>query len=101
MEDVKKQVISLSKGKRLVMYDAWRTIGLFNFSEQQLSRMKICDLKTTSQAPESGPEEEPLSFWEMVGQKLGHQYSGKPGNYDTLELADFVMKMYLKISGWF
>ncbi len=99
MDDVKKQLISLSKGKRLVMYDAWRTIGLFNFSEQQLSRMKICDLK---QAPESGPggggeEDEPLSFWEMVNQKLGHRYSGKPGNYDTLELADFVMKIYLKI----
>ncbi|CAL8072081.1 unnamed protein product [Orchesella dallaii] len=94
LEDVKQKIIDLAKGKRLVVFDAWKTVGLFEFTEQQLSRLKIYDLKSSSKSKR--PDGEPWSFWELVSEKLGHAYTGKPGNYDAIELTDFIMKIYLK-----
>ncbi|ODN02775.1 hypothetical protein Ocin01_03919 [Orchesella cincta] len=94
LEDVKQRIIELTKGKRLVVYDAWKTIGLFDFTEQQVSRLKVYDLKSSSKS--KGPDGEPWSYWDLVREKLGHIYTGKPGNYDAIELTDFMMRIYLK-----
>ena len=47
LQQVREGILAICRGKEMVLYDKWKTIGLFHFSEKELEEVTICDLKTS------------------------------------------------------